>query len=1034
MSVLEDAFYGAGWDPAEHPRFEAGRREGGRFRPTVEWLDTDVSKLGHENMKNRVPWIYDPDLKKLFVGSPASDHSELSKKIYEVYGYDNALSHEWVGVWVPGKGAVLHGNETGDLPGPETPADPDLPRVIKKAFNEKLREYDTEEMDVGGYASAFAPLSAAGWDESQHPRNPSGTPVGGQFARLYHVSPVGNRQSIREKGLLPDAEKRYTDSGEGVYTFGSRAEAYRFATTGERMYGDSDIWEVKNEGLALEPDPFFEPGHPLSERAIAQMGEKPAAFVTRQAIPPESLTLHPNPWHPDPETQHRLVSEALQSWVSDPATMRIHMANELNEEDPGAGPGAQMREQAAALIQEVREGGANDKTLYRGATSLENDLGVPESWTENRAVARKFAGKHGQVFKLAPGEARGIRMRDYISSGMDVNSERQWLIDPWSRTLSAAGWREEDHPRDPGGEGGGQFVRKGTVAADEIDPKMGVPAGWDPVVAASWDPAQHPHVPGGSPEGGQWASKTTAEAFAPEVGHLRQLRDEIAEWNPARGTPQEAAARAMAMSSKEYLQDKRAWDYASAALSANSRYGATGQGQPYPETRILTVRKDGKLIGVGDMSWDPDEQEPDVIGGSFGAIEGGGLPLFDAFLTQAAELGKGATWASGNERATALYDRLGIPLMGEPTQAEYEEYGGDQYANFDEYYAAWREDFGTQYRLTPEQVKLLAGDMFALARDKKAATAAMVAAGWVEEDHPRDPGGERGGEFIAKGTTAEAERPVMGLGPPGAEEKTRKQNAVPPLVEAQMEADLKDFLDNADLSMRVPEDAMLEILGDGEFYNQHQAGSSRGLQRDPERELEIFGLSDPANLPKYGYLGPDHSGVISYGPMKVVFKDNVKDRTTFTVNDSLVYGGAVVPSPVRDPSYLSANLSQIDEVATAWMPEGMYDSTSGEAQGMNMRYGAEDFTPDGSMWSDAIANEQTSIPYVEAQIYGKLTLDDIDRVEVPPEEDWDLEDPLTGLPQIGDQEAFRRAIDELEKRGIRVSTYATPGDYSGEWA
>ena len=309
------------------------------------------------------------------------------------------------------------------------------------------------------------------------------------------------------------------------------------------------------------------------------------------------------------------------------------------------------------------------------------------------------------------------------------------------------------------------------------------------------------------------------------------------------------------------------------------------------------------------------------------------------------------------------------------------------------------------------------------------------AAGWDEAEHPRDPGGEQGGQFIEKGASAEGAL-AMGLGPPGQDEKLRAKNAVPKEVEDQMEADLEDFLDSADLQMRMPEEALLEVLDDGEFYNQHQAQTARGMGRSVESEARMFGLqtTDAAQLPKYGYLGPDTQGVIGYGPVKVIFKDEVKDRSTFVVNDSLLMGPEmVIPSPIRDPSYLSANLSQIDEVATAWAGQSGVELDYGVG-GMNMRYGSEDFTPDGSMYHDALASESTSIPYFEAQIYGKLTPDDIARVEVLPEEDWALEDPLTGLPQVNDQAKLRELIDKLEARGISVGTYDAPGDYSGEWA
>lgn len=329
----------------------------------------------------------------------------------------------------------------------------------------------------------------------------------------------------------------------------------------------------------------------------------------------------------------------------------------------------------------------------------------------------------------------------------------------------------------------------------------------------------------------------------------------------------------------------------------------------------------------------------------------------------------------------------------------------------------------------------------------------LTAASWDESEHPRDPGGDQGGQFVPRGAEAAGDTSGpqgatkvgdvwMGLGPPENQEALRERNKVPELVEQQMEADLKAFLDEADLNMRVPETALEQALADDEFYNQHQAQGSRGMGRSPETEARMFGLpedSGPGELPKYGYLGPDTDGVTDYGPIKVIFKDNVKDRATFTVNDSLMMGSEVVPSPVRDPSYLSANLAQIDEVASAWAidPDAPdYDPTSGDTMGMNERYGAEseDFIPNGDIWHDPIANMATSIPYVEAQIYGKLTPADIAKVEVLDEEDWDLESPLTGLPLVSDRDSMNRVLDELSKRGIEISYYRPTGDFSGEWA
>jgi len=565
----------------------------------------------------------------------------------------------------------------------------------------------------------------------------------------------------------------------------------------------------------------------------------------------------------------------------------------------------------------------------------------------------------------------------------------------------------------------------------------------DAFYGAGWDESQHPRNPSGTPVGGQFSSKTTVvvgpvevrgEGPAGKVYHA----DEQASTLPAEIT---------------------AWKEEEPRTYAQKAYFAAKD----PGNHLIVVRRDGELIGVGQFT---DTGGLELHGGYFGAVKGGGLPLFNAFLEEAEKRGVGAVWEAGNERAAQLYNRLGIPYQyGPPSMEEFEEFGQD-FGSYEDYVDVWREEFGNTYALTADQVRLLSADMFALAREPGRAQAerseqereerrgmgpplfssadwpALFASGWVEEDHPRDPGGEHGGEFIAKGTTAEAERPVMGLGTPEQEANLRSKNAVPPLVEEQMEADLKAFLDESDLQMRMPESALLEVLSDGEFYNQHQAQAARGMGRSPMSEALMFGLdeaTDPSQLPKYGYLGPDTEGVIGYGGVKVFFKDEVKDRSTFVVGDSLMHGPAVVmPSPVRDPSYLSAGVFQIDEAMTAWADSmgmiGEYDPENPES-GMNLRYGSEtDFIPSGEGWHYSLAEGNTSVPYFEAQIYGKLTPDDIERVEILPEEDWDLEDPLTGLPQVEDHAKLRELITQLEKRKIPIGTYDAPGDYSGEWA
>jgi len=123
-----------------------------------------------------------------------------------------------------------------------------------------------------------------------------------------------------------------------------------------------------------------------------------------------------------------LVAGGLRSWVGSPADMHIHMADEIaGAPQPSSGGGKIMRAEAKALLEELARNGKPTPKLYRGATNTSLDE-IPQSWSENRATARRFAKlSGGTVDTLQPGEAVGIRMADYITSGLD-EFEQQWLV------------------------------------------------------------------------------------------------------------------------------------------------------------------------------------------------------------------------------------------------------------------------------------------------------------------------------------------------------------------------------------------------------------------------------------------------------------------------------------------------------------------------------------------------------------------------------------------------------------------------------
>lgn len=150
-------------------------------------------------------------------------------------------------------------------------------------------------------------------------------------------------------------------------------------------------------------------------------------------------------WQDSPEpkwvqNQHSMVVDALQEWVGSSDDLRRHVgyaqAGEWPEHSLSSGNGKRWAAQAKALVHEIRtKGKANPMQLYRGAHQSPI-AGQVTSWSENRKTANRFANLHkktgatslaGTVLVAPKGTVRGIRMQDYIRSGLDEH-ERQWLV------------------------------------------------------------------------------------------------------------------------------------------------------------------------------------------------------------------------------------------------------------------------------------------------------------------------------------------------------------------------------------------------------------------------------------------------------------------------------------------------------------------------------------------------------------------------------------------------------------------------------
>lgn len=154
------------------------------------------------------------------------------------------------------------------------------------------------------------------------------------------------------------------------------------------------------------------------------------------------------------------------------------------------------------------------------------------------------------------------------------------------------------------------------------------------------------------------------------------------------------------------------------------------------------------------------------------------------------------------------------------------------------------------------------------------------------------------------------------------------------------------------------------------FLNQYQSGKSSGWMRDKEIEDGFLGLriprtSDPNVLkfrPKSAFLNisapvelAHYRGVVSdrYGNVGAVLKDDVKQRSLWSSHDSAVIGG-FYPEFLRAPEQESSLHSE----------RGTFD------RGFFPRNARDESRPSGS------------VPYAEAQIYGELTVEDVDHFVV----------------------------------------------------
>jgi SPP1 gp7 family putative phage head morphogenesis protein len=173
--------------------------------------------------------------------------------------------------------------------------------------------------------------------------------------------------------------------------------------------------------------------------------------------------------------------------------------------------------------------------------------------------------------------------------------------------------------------------------------------------------------------------------------------------------------------------------------------------------------------------------------------------------------------------------------------------------------------------------------------------------------------------------------------------------------------------DEGIVNIQVPSNVFPQmVLGDEQrFLNQHATGTSKGILNNTYRakaEEVVFGIpsgSAPSQYPVYGYVttpGVVPRGVQQYGDLAITLKPNARRRSAFSIGDSLTasYEGNMVPAPVLAPhrAALSRNSRVLD----------------------NFHFSADESA------ESIIKKVNNTVGYIEAQVFGDVTLADIESV------------------------------------------------------
>lgn len=223
------------------------------------------------------------------------------------------------------------------------------------------------------------------------------------------------------------------------------------------------------------------------------------------------------------------------------------------------------------------------------------------------------------------------------------------------------------------------------------------------------------------------------------------------------------------------------------------------------------------------------------------------------------------------------------------------------------------------------------------------------------------------------------------------------------------------LLESSKLATQVGSLKVIEAIIDDRMKSQFETSTSGGVlnikarAQGELRALNVAAETEPRSRPVYGYLanadvtvGSSSDSLASYGFHRLILKDSVKDRATYTATDSLdktVAGNQAIKAKNHIAQLLTGYIEvQEGKAAFNWQFETLQDAEYDLGRGLNKALKAKTL----SEFREAV--DTGSSIYTEAQIFGDVRAEHIERIEFD-----------------SNTKPSKQLLDKLEANGIKHS-------------